>query len=72
LHGFLDVGEDLEGHMDFSVEHIVDVDTCCCSSKMLRVRGDGLAKIKLEMDESVKVRQNVAVWVDGTGDGGFH
>jgi hypothetical protein len=40
---------------------------------MLHVRGDGLAKIKLEMDESVKVRQNVAlVWVDGAGDGGFH
>ena len=73
LHGFLDVGEDLEGHMGFCVERIVDIDACCCGSKMLHVRCDGLSKIKLEVDESVKVRQNVAVvWVDGAGDGGFH
>ena len=73
LHGFLDVGEDLEGHMGFCVEYIVDIDACRGGSKMLHVRGDGLAKIKLEMDESVKVRQNVAVvGVDGAGDGGFH
>ena len=59
--------------MGFGVECIVDIDASRCRPKMLHVRGDGLAKIKLEMDESVEMRQNVAVvGVDGSGDGGLH
>ena len=73
LHGFLNVSEDLERHMGFSVERIVDVETSCCRPKMFHVGGDGLAEIKLEVDEYVELLQNVAVvGVDGPRDGCLH
>ena len=73
LHCLLHVGKDLKGHMGFCVEYIVDIDACRGGSKMLHVCGDGLAKIKLDMDESVELQQNVAiVGVDVSGDGCLH
>ena len=73
LDHLLDVGKDLEDHVGFGVQGVVDVDMICCCAEVFHVGGDGFAEVKFEVDYSVQLGEDISIApVDSAGDGSLH